>query len=196
MGGCAKKWPLTYQTRTNGFAIDACLRPRLAELRDELLKSGSEWPGSQAQFANDVYHSGFPSVYRTPNRPWTQAAWRTALNGETLSHFNAERVQQFSTLHDAIDALNQTQTEEVEAAATIGDLAFAGPISPADQRANLKTVAKLDALDARTLYLARLLIDDGRKAGITLDPQTNRQEIKQQRDYRGACVTEPVLSSL
>ena len=69
------------------LAIDACLRPRLAELRDELLKTGSEWPGSQAQFANDVYHSGFPSVYRTPNRPWTQASWRAALSGETLKSF-------------------------------------------------------------------------------------------------------------
>jgi hypothetical protein len=178
------------------FAIDACLRPRLAQLRDELLKSGSEWPGSRAHFASDVYHSGFPSVYRTPNRPWTQAAWRTALNGETMNHFNAELVQQFSSLHDTIDALDQTQTEEIEATVTIGDLAFAGPISPADQRADLKAVAKLDALDARMLYLARLLIDDSREAGITPDPQANRLEIRQQREYRGACVTQPVLSSL
>jgi hypothetical protein len=178
------------------LAIDPCLRPRLAELRDELLKTGSEWPGSQAQLANDVYHSAFPSVYRTPDRPWTQASWRAALGGETLSHFNAERVQQFSTMHDTIDMLDQTQAEEVQAAATLGDLAFAGSISPTDQRANLKTVARLDSLDARILYLARLLFDEARKAGIRPDPETVRQEIDQQRNYRGACVAGPALSSL
>ena len=178
------------------LAIDPCLRPRLAELRDELLKSGSEWPGSQARFAHDVYNSGFPSVYRTPNRPWTRASWRTALNGEILSHFDAERVQQFSRLYDTIDVLDQTQTEEVQAAATLGDLAFAGPISSADQRGNLKTVARLDALNARMLYLARLFIDEGRKDGITPDQETSRDEMKQQREYRGSCVIEPPLSTL
>lgn len=95
------------------FAIDPCLRPRLAELRDQLLATGTQWPGSRATFANDVYHSGFPSVYRTPNRPWSQASWRTALSGETLNHFSAERVNEFSALHDALDELNQTQAEEI-----------------------------------------------------------------------------------
>lgn len=178
------------------FAIEPCLRPRLAELRDQLLKSGPEWPGSKAQFANDVYRSGFPSVYRTPNRPWKQAAWRTALNGEALSHFSADRVQQFSALHDTIDMLDQTQGEEVKATTMLGDLAFAGPISATDRRANLKTVATLDALDARILYLAHLLFDEARKAGISADPELVRKQIKQQRDYRGACVREPALSSV
>ena len=178
------------------FAIDPCLRPRLAELRDQLLKAGPEWRGSQAQFANDVYQSGFPSVYRTPNRPWMQSSWRTALGGETLDHFNAQRVQQFSTLHDSIEMLDQTQAEEVQAAATLGDLAFAGPISAADRRADLKTVAKLDGLDARILYLAHLLFHEAGEAGIRADPEAIRQQIAQQRDYRGACVRGPALSSL
>ena len=65
----------------------------LPSLRDQLLATGAQWPGSRATFANDVYHSEFPSVYRTPNRPWRQASWRTALSGETLDHFSAERVQ-------------------------------------------------------------------------------------------------------
>lgn len=178
------------------FAIDPCLRPRLAELRDELLKTGPEWPGSRAKFANDVYHSGFPSVYRTPNRPWTEASWRTALGGETLSHFGAQRVHQFSALYDTIEILDQTQVEEVQAAATLGDLAFAGPMSPADQRANLKTVARLDGLDARMIYLARLLFDEARNARIAPDPVATRHQIEQQREYRGACVKEPPISSL
>lgn len=178
------------------FAIEPCLRPRLAQLRDELLKSGSEWLGSRAQFANDVYRSGFPGVYRTPNRPWGQASWRTALNGETLAHFSAGRVQQFSALHDTIEMLDQTQSEEVRSATTLGDLAFAGPISATDRRANLKTVAVLDALDARMLYLAHLLFQEARKAGISPDPGLVRQQTNQQRDYRGACVRAPALSSL
>ena len=178
------------------FAIDPCLRPRLAELRDQLLATGTQWPGSRATFANDIYHSGFPSVYRTPNRPWRQASWRTALSGETLDHFSAERVNEFSTLHNAVDELNQTQTEEIQESASLGDLAFAGPISAANRRDDLKTVARLDALDARMLYLARLLIDEAHTAGIRPEAQASRDNIAQQRNYRGACVTSPPLNSL
>jgi hypothetical protein len=178
------------------FAIEGCLRPRLAELRDQLLTSASEWPGSQAKFANDVYHSGFPSVYRTPNRPWGQDSWRTVSNGETLAHFNAARVQELSGIHDTIGELYQTQSEEVEAASTLGDLAFAGPLGPADRRTDLKTVARLDELDARMLYLARLLFEEAGEARIDADPAAIRDEIKQQRDYRGACVRTPALSLL
>lgn len=178
------------------FAIDPCLRPRLGELRDQLLMTGDQWPGSTATFANDVYRSGFPSVYRTPKRPWSQAAWRTALSGEALGHFRPSRVQEFSTLHDTLDELNQTQAEEVQAAISLGDLAFSGPISATDRRANLKTVAKLDELDARMLYLARLLIDEARAGGIRPDPQVSRDHVAQQRNYRGSCVKSPPLDSL
>jgi hypothetical protein len=178
------------------FAIEPCLRPRLVELRDELLKSGSEWPGSRARFANDVYHSEFPSVYRTPNRPWSQDAWRTLLNGETLGHFDAARVQEFSALHDTIDELYHTQAVEVDAAATLGDLAFAGPLSPIDRRASLKTVARLDELDARMIYLARMLLDEAGKAGIHPNSKAISDQMKQQREYRGPCVKPPSLSSL
>jgi hypothetical protein len=178
------------------FAIDPCLRPRLAELRNQLLATSAQWPGSRATFANDVYHSEFPSVYRTPNRPWGQASWRTALSGETLDHFSAQRVLEFSGLHDTVDALSQTQAEEIQASTALGDLAFAGPISQADRRADLKTVARLDSLDVRMLYLARLLIDEARTAGINPHPQMSRDNLAQQRNYRGACVTAPPLSSL
>ena len=178
------------------FAIDACLRPRLTELRDQLLASGTRWPGSRATFANDVYHSEFPSVYRTPNRPWSQASWRTALSNDNLDYFDAQRVLEFSALHDDVDALDKTQAEEIRASAMLGDLAFAGPISPADRRADLKTVAMLDSLDARILYSARQLIDQARAAGINPDPQVIRDNLAQQRNYRGACVTAPPLSAL
>jgi hypothetical protein len=178
------------------FAIDACLRPRLTELRDQLLASGTRWPGSRATLANDVYHSEFPSVYRTPDRPWSQTSWRTALSGDNLNHFDAQRVLEFSALHDDVDALDKTQAEETRASAMLGDLAFAGPISPADRRADLKSVVMLDSLDARMLYLARQLIDQARTAGINPDPQVSRDNLAQQRNYRGACVTAPPLNAL
>jgi len=192
----AREMAMNLSSAYERFAIDPCLRPRLAELRDQLLASGAQWPGSRATLANDVDHSEFPSVYRTPSRPWTQSSWRTALSGDTLDHFDAQRVLQFSALHDDVDALDQTQAEETRAAAMLGDLAFAGPISPADRRADLKTVAKLDELDARIQYLARQLIDQARSAGINPDPQANRDNLAQQRNYRGACVITPPLRSL
>src|SRR5438045_5510555 len=129
------------------IAIDRCLRPRLGELRDELLKSEPVWPGSRAHFANDIYKSAFPSVYRTPARPWLQASWLMAMNGEALSHFKPDRAQQFAQLFDHVASLEKMQTEELDTDATLGDLAFSGPISAAQRRSNLKVVARLDALD-------------------------------------------------
>jgi hypothetical protein len=174
-------------------AIDPCLRPRLAEIRDLLLKTDAEWPGSTAHFAKDLYGPGFPSVYRTPARPWEKASWLTALNGEVLGHFAPARAEQFAGVFDEVALMEQTQTEEVEAAADLGDLAFAGPMSAAERRANLKVVARLDALDARMLLQARLLIEDAGKAGIKPGPGDLRKAIDQQRAYRGACVREPTL---
>src|SRR4051812_29792211 len=100
-------------TASERFAIDPCLRPRLRELRDSLLMDQSEWAGSRAHLANDIYKSGFPGVYRTPNRPWIQESWRIALNGEVLNHFKPERVRQFASMFDAVDLLEQTQAEEI-----------------------------------------------------------------------------------
>ena len=177
------------------FAIEPCLRPRLSELRDELLMDRQIWPGSRAFFANDVYKSGFPSVYRTPSRTWDEPSWRTALSGEVLVHFNPDRAQQFASLFSLVDLLERNQAEEMDTAVTLGDLAFAGPISPADRRANLKAVAKLDALDARILFEARSLLQDARKAGIRPEPTSLQEAVNQQRVYRGPCVRTPAPGS-
>jgi hypothetical protein len=173
------------------FAIAPCLRSRLDELRDELVKNEPAWPGSRARFANDLYKSGFPGVYRTPARAWPQASWLTALNGEVLGHFEPARAQQLAELFGQIALLEREQAEEVTAGATLGDLAFAGPISAAERRANLKLVARLDALDARIMFESGLLLSLARKAGMVPDPRSVREAIEQQRSYRGSCVREP-----
>jgi hypothetical protein len=170
------------------FAIDPCLKTRLAELRDSLLLDRPIWPGSRASFANDVYKSGFPSVYRTPNRPWLQESWNTALNGEVLNHFKPDRVRQFAFIFDDVALLEQTQADEVATSSDLGDLAFAGRMSAQERRTNLKLVARLDALDARMLFLAQVLLDNAREAGVVPDPQELRQTLDEQRSYRGACV--------
>lgn len=176
---------------TERFAIDPCLRPRLVEIRDQLLKNDTAWPGSTAHFSKDLYSPGFPSVYRTPARGWEKASWLTALNGEVLGHFAPARAEQFAEMFDDVALLEQTQAEEVTTAADLGDLAFPGQMSAAERRANLKVVAKLDALDARMLFQAKLLLDEARKAGIKPDPKVLREAIDQQRSYRGSCVREP-----
>jgi hypothetical protein len=173
------------------FAIDPCLRPRLAELRDELMRNDPTWPGSRARFVNDYYKSGFPSVYRTPNRPWLQATWLTALDGGVIGHFNPDRVVELSGLFDSVAKLGQIQAEEADAGETLGDLAFAGPITPAERRANLKLVAKLDALDARMLAVSKVLINDSRAAGIGADRPSMKRLVDEQRAYRGPCVRDP-----
>lgn len=173
------------------FAIDPCLRPRLAEIRDQLLKTDPSWSASTAHFSKDLYSPGFPNVYRTPARGWEKASWLTALNGEVLGHFAPARAEQFAEIFDVIELMEQTQAEEAAAAADLGDLAFPGQMSAAERRANLKVVAKLDELDARMLYMARLLLDDAKAAGITPDAKLLREAIDQQRSYRGSCVRDP-----
>ena len=173
------------------LAINNCLEPRLAELRDELVKDEPMWAGSRARFANDIYHPAFPPVYRTPNRPWPKDAWETALNGETLGHFRPERVAKFAALFDEVSGLERSQSEELDLAASLGDLAFPGPISAAERRANLKLVAKLGALNARIVFQSRLLLNNAADAGLSPDPQQLKASLDQQRSYRGNCVREP-----
>lgn len=169
-------------------SINNCLEPRLAELRDELIKDEPMWTGSRAGFADDIYDPAFPPVYRTPNRPWPRNAWETALSGEILGHFRPERVAQFAALYNELSSLQRSQSEELDLAASLGDLAFAGPISAAERRANLKLVAKLSALNARIVFQSRLVLKDGADAGLSPDPKQLRESLDQQRRYRGNCV--------
>jgi len=41
------------------------------------------------------------------------------------------------------------------------------------------------------VFTAHLLVDDARKAGIGPDPKLLKQQLNQQRSYRGACVRDP-----
>jgi len=177
------------------FAIDPCLRPRLAELRDQLTSDGPTWPGSRVKLANDLFKSGFPPVYRTPGRPWAEASWQNAQTSEVIGHFRVDRAQQLGGLFDTVASLKQAQSEEEHMSESLGDLAFAGPISSAERRAALKTVASLDALDARIGFTAHLLVDDARKAGIGADPKSLKELLDQQRSYRGACVRDPMKTA-
>mgnify|MGYP003575430350 FL=1 len=170
------------------LAINNCLEPRLAELRDELIKGEPTWTGSRAGFANDIYNPAFPPVYRTPNRPWPNDAWETALNGEILGHFRPERAAQFAALFDEVSSLQRSQSEELDLAASLGDLAFTGPISVAERRANLKLVAKLGAVNARIVFQSRRILKDAADAGLSPDPEHLKESLDEQRRYRGNCV--------
>ena len=174
------------------LAINNCLEPRLAELRDELIKGEPMWTGSRARFANDIYNPAFPPVYRTPNRPWPKDAWEAALNGEILGHFRPERVAQFAALFDEISSLQRSQSEELDLAASLGDLAFTGSISAAERRANLKLVAKLGAVNARIVFQSRRILKDAADAGLSPDPEHLKENLEEQRRYRGNCVRWPV----
>lgn len=176
------------------LAINGCLEPRLAELRDELVNGEPMWTGSPARFANDIYDPPFPPVYRTPNRPWPKDAWETALNGEILGHFRPERVAKLAALFGEVSGLQRSQSEELDLAASLGDLAFSGPISAAERRANLKLVAKLGALNARIVFQSRRLLKDAANAGLLPDPDLLKENLDEQRRYRGSCVREPTRS--
>ncbi len=173
------------------LAINDCLEPRLAELRDELIKGEPMWTGSRARFANDIYNPVFPPVYRTPNRTWPKDAWETALNGQTLGHFRPERVAQLAALFNEISSLQRSQSEELDLAASLGDLAFPGPISAAERRANLKLVAQLGAVNARIVFQSREVLNNAADAGLAPNPEQLKKNLDQQRRYRGKCVRGP-----
>lgn len=177
------------------LAINDCLEPRLAELRDELIKDEPMWLGSRARFATDVYESTFPAVYRTPNRPWPNDAWETALNGEILGHFRPERVATFAALFDEVSGLQRSQSEELDLAASLGDLAFPGRINAAQRRANLKLVAQLGALNARIVFQSRRVLKNAADAGISPDMDRLKESMDEQRRYRGSCVREPAKAT-
>lgn len=170
------------------LAINSCLEPRLAELRDELIKAEPLWTGSRARFASDIYHQAFPPVYRTPNRPSPKNAWETALNGETLGHFRPERVAELAAIFDEISGLQQSQSEELNVAASLGDLAFPGPMSTSERRENLKLVAKLSALNARIVFQSEVVLRNAADAGLSTDRKLLKENLDQQRRYRGNCV--------
>lgn len=173
------------------LAINDCLEPRLAELRDELINGEPTWAGTRTRFANDIYNPVFPPVYRTPNRPWPKDAWETAQDSQTLSHFQPERVAKFAALFDELGSIERSQAEELDLAASLGDLAFPGPISAAERRANLKLVAKIGALNARIVFQSRLVLTNAAKIGLSPDRKTLRDNLDQQRRYRGNCVRQP-----
>lgn len=173
------------------LAINDCLEPRLAELRDELIKAEPMWTGSRARFASDIYHQAFPPVYRTPNRPWPKDAWETALNGETLGHFRPERVAELAAIFDEISGLQRSQSEELNVAASLGDLAFPGPMSASERRENLKLVAKLSALNARIVFQSEVVLKNAADAGLSPDRKLLKENLDQQRRYRGNCVRGP-----
>ncbi len=173
------------------LAINDCLEPRLAELRDELVKGEPMWIGNRARFPTDIYNPVFPPVYRTPNRPWPTNAWEAALNGETLGHFQPERVAKFAALFDELSSLQRSQSEELDLAASLGDLAFPGPISAAERRANLKLIAKLGALNARIVFQSRRVLKDAADAGLSPDREHLKENLDEQRRYRGNCVRGP-----
>lgn len=173
------------------LAINDCLEPRLAELRDDLTKNESMWTGTRARFEDDIYHPVFPPVYRTPNRPWPKNVWETALNGEILGHFRPGRVAQFAALFDEVSSLQRSQSEELDLAASVGDLAFTGPISSAERRADLKLIARLGALNDRIVFQSRRILKDALDAGLSPDPEHLKESLDEQRRYRGKCVRWP-----
>jgi hypothetical protein len=100
-------------------------------------------------------------------------------------------VAQFAALYDEVSGLQRSQSEELDVAASLGDLAFPGPISDAERRANLKLVTKLSALNARIVFQSEVVLENAADAGLTPDRAQLKENLDQQRRYRGNCVRAP-----
>ena len=170
--------------------INQCQKNRIAELRDQLTASGSQWKASTAKFGTGVYDDVLAPVYRGPSRTFPQDAWRAAISSGVLNYGSADRVQKIATLYSMVAAMEAIQTAEGNDAALLGDLAFDGPISAEGRRDDLKTLSRLNNANAKLVFFAHELITDAATSGFALSDRDKEPWLKFQRSFRGSCVVD------
>ncbi|MEO7735216.1 MAG: hypothetical protein ABIY55_29950, partial [Kofleriaceae bacterium] len=173
------------------LAIFTCLNDRIVELRNKLTMSGTGWAGDRAKLASDPYLDPLPAVYRSPGRIWPQDAWHTAISGNALGYASQEQAFALATLFAAIAHMEQLQAIENAKAATLGDLAFAGPLTASERRADLKILAELSVKNGGMRISALDFLRDAASAGYRLSEKAKNKNLSEQRNYRGECVREP-----
>jgi hypothetical protein len=181
------------------LAIKGCLQTRLAQIATRLNQAGSQWRAMPETFhgADAYYSTVLPVVYRAPNRQLVTDAWRNALADGTINHIEAERARTLSSAYTAADEFMRLEREEGDIESRLGPLGLDRPTDVRTQTEMLQTIALLDRLNDRMLSTSRELLDDISHSGLRFtrrEAQDIRSEIvKQQRDYRGACVEAPPL---
>lgn len=79
---------------------------------------------------------------------------------------------------------NRERDEE----AALGDLAFNTHLTDTERNEHLRTLVRLDDLNARFINFAQSMVDASADAGIRLLPSKKASTVKLDRQFRGACV--------
>ena len=170
--------------------INRCITGRIAQLRDLLVRSDGHWSGQPARFGGNFYVNAMPSVYRVPNRSWPTSVWRAANATGIIDKASDAQSARFSELYSSVDMMDSLQQQERSEEAELGDLAFDTRLTDAERNEHLRTLAKLDNLNARMTNYAEAMMESAAKAGISLSPKNRADQLNMDRQFRGDCVED------
>jgi hypothetical protein len=176
------------------MAIQPCLQGQLRAFSAQLVKGGGNWHALPAPLKEPrrYYQSVTPVVYRPPNRPIYEDAWRNALADGTINHFDKDEAETLSSAYGSVAQIKELQADEGRAESKISPLGYDLPLSQEQRVQMLQAIAELDWLNDLLVVNGRDLFTSLRKVdlGITTadTDQIRKDVIEVQTNYRGTCV--------
>jgi hypothetical protein len=181
------------------LATEPCLKKRLSELEAKLNEPGESWQATpeKLNFPDPDLAASYHGYLPVP--PITTTGWNNALADGTTSHLPYMRASYLADAYDAATRFRDDRRMEVMAIPELAPLATDRTLSSSQRADLLKSVRKLQALDA--------LIQDDSEAILFTVKQTEsgftddliRSEstglVHIARNVRGKCVTEPNIPS-
>jgi len=182
------------------LAVQPCLTGQLNVLAARLSAfRGGIWKGMpmivRQEGDKDAQQRTIAVAYRAPERLWVSDAWQTARSNGSLNHLSDSVVSEFAQEYSRGNRLLALQMQENEAASKLAALAVDGPIGPSDRVALLGDLVAVDRANAGMAYQARYLAAEVepllREVPRAKIEQDIAEMVKEQRQFRGACVTTP-----
>jgi hypothetical protein len=172
--------------------IDPCIRRRVAELRDKLLQSGTQWKADPQILASPLT-TVLSSPFRTPIRLWLRDAWQSAISNDSVSHMPSDRAAVYAEIYRQVEQLNALQDSEFQAEQEMTALSYDLVLSPDKRQDYLNALGRLDALNDLIVVVSRQSLAHGARIGIGPQKADIAKSFAGQRRYRGACVIAATL---
>lgn len=177
--------------------IQPCLQGKIRELADKLILNDGKWSASPMKVTSGEYANVMPPAYRAPSRVFLSDAWNIAMADGTVNHLKAERVQQYSALHNQVASLRQLQEEEQKASASLAPLSFDGQLDDQTRAEMIARLAEVDRINSLMAVISGQIIDALRDLKFGYDkPEVARvakEIVTAQRALRGTCVASTSL---
>jgi hypothetical protein len=182
------------QTAYERMAIQPCLQGELRALSAQLVKGGDTWHAlpSPLRDPRRYYQGVTPVVYRPPNRPVYEDAWRNALADGTINHLDKGQAETLSSAYESVAQIKELEADEGRAQSKITPLGYDLPLNQEERVQMIQTIAELDWLNGLLVINGRDLFTEVRaaKVGITAaeTAKIRKDVLDVQRSYRGTCV--------